>query len=83
MKFDEAQELIIEEYIKATNKFPSMYSAHDGYAIILEELDELWSSVKLHGNPITATESNTIRKAIKVDGVRVGAMALRFLVDCC
>lgn len=34
------------EYHKARTKFPKMSSAHEGYAIIKEELDELWDLIK-------------------------------------
>ena len=37
---------IREELEYAINKFPPFYSGHEGYAIILEELDELWELVK-------------------------------------
>ena len=73
MKFDEAQELIIEEYIKASSAFPPMRSRHEGYAIILKELDELWGNIRAE------TRTETLTRGAK----QVGAMALRFLVDCC
>ena len=73
MKFDEAQELIIEEYIKAKTRFPEMCSPHDGYAVILEELDELWDAIK----------EDQYSTNLKEEAKQVGAMALRFLVDCC
>lgn len=60
------------EYLKATDKFPSFNSCHEGYAVILEELDELWEEIKR--NPKD-------REAIRSEAIQVGAMALRFLVD--
>lgn len=56
----------------ATEKFGSFASAHEGYAVILEELDELWQEVK-HGT----------RERQREEAVQVAAMALRFLRDCC
>jgi len=73
MKFDEAQALLLEEYIKACSKFPPMKSRHEGYAILKEEVDELWDDIKAERNKQTVT----------VEAKQVGAMALRFLVDCC
>lgn len=79
MKFDEAQELIIEEYIKASSKFPPMRSRHEGYAIILEEMDELWEIVKKEQKQ----SFPSLKEKIEEEAKQVGAMALRFLIDCC
>ena len=65
---------IVEEYLRASKKFGAMASAHEGYAVILEELDELWDEIK---NQIQDKE------AIRAEAIQVGAMALRFLVDVC
>lgn len=59
-----------DELRSAMDRFPPMASAHEGYAVILEELDEMWQEVK-HGTPDRARE----------EAVQVAAMALRFLVD--
>jgi hypothetical protein len=58
------------ELAEALEKFPAFNSAHEGYAVILEELDELWDAVK----------ENDIDHARK-EAVQVAAMAVRFLVD--
>ena len=71
MKPEDALKAIIEEFQKATQKFGKFASAHEGYAILLEEVDELWVEVK-------AWDMDKQRK----EAVQVGAMALRFLVDC-
>jgi len=39
-------ELVDDELVAARKKFPSFGSDHEGYAVILEELDELWDAVK-------------------------------------
>ena len=36
-----------EEYERARTKYPPYSNLHEGYAIILEELDELWDEVKI------------------------------------
>jgi len=64
---------IIKEYQQALIKFASFSSTHEGYAVILEELDELWDEIKTNGN------NSNMRK----EAVQVSAMGLRFLVDCC
>jgi hypothetical protein len=54
----------------AMAKFASFNSAHEGYAVILEELDEAWTEIK----------RNNVELAIE-EMVQVGAMALRFVVE--
>lgn len=61
---------VAREYCRATEQYCSFSSAHEGYAVILEELDELWEAVK---------KSNT-EEAIK-EAIQVAAMAVRFVID--
>jgi spore coat protein CotH len=61
---------VAREYCKAAERYSDFSSAHEGYAIILEELDELWTAVK---------ESN-VKEATK-EAVQVAAMAVRFIID--
>lgn len=46
---------------------------HEGYAIIKEELDETWDVIKKHSG------ESTVKSEIQA----VGAMVIRFMVDCC
>lgn len=64
--------LIIEELERATEKFGRFKSAHEGYAVLLEEVDELWQEVK----------SNN-RDGQEEEAIQVAAMALRYLHDLC
>ena len=43
-------EEVEKEYNKATAVFGSFNNAHEGYAVILEEVDELWNEIKLRQN---------------------------------
>lgn len=69
-------EVTLELY-KATEKFPPMRSGHEGWAILLEEIDEL------------NIEMNRMWEAVKADDCgraigearQVAAMALRFIHD--
>ena len=64
------------ELNKATSKFDSFHSAHEGFAVLKEEVDELWDAVKLN-------QKNPDRmKKLREEGIQVAAMALRFLIDC-
>ncbi len=70
-------EEVLNEYTFAVTKYPKFTSAHEGYAILLEEVDELWDEVKVK-------QSHPERKArMRAEAIQVAAMALRFLTDCC
>lgn len=45
-KREYAAALMVEELNRARQKFLPMASAHEGFAIVLEEIDELWEIVK-------------------------------------
>lgn len=66
------------EALRAAELFPSFNSAHEGFAVLLEEVDELkaevWSNEKK--NPERAAK-------MRKEAVQVAAMALRFIVDVC
>ncbi len=72
-----AGQLVTAEFQRANSVHAPMASAHEGYAVILEELDELWDEVKKGG-----TEPRDLKRMRK-EAVQVGAMALRFLHDVC
>lgn len=74
MKKETAIGLILEELDQATADNEPFNSAHEGYAVILEELDELWDEVK---RPAFIRDN----KALKEEAVQVAASALRFLID--
>lgn len=64
------------ELESATTHHPPMVSAHEGYAVILEELDELkehvWMKPKLRDV-----------RAMREEARQVAAMAVRFMIDVC
>ena len=68
-----ASDKIVSEYLRASKKFPKFNSRHEGYAVIKEEVDELWDAIK----------GNYSSDLVEEEAVQVGAMALRFLIDCC
>lgn len=67
---DAALALVRAECLAAMAKFPPFNSAHEGYGVLLEEVDELWAEVK-RNYPQGARE----------EAVQVAAMAVRFLLD--
>lgn len=78
---DLSEEIIVEdilrEYRKAREVHAPMRGAHEGYAVILEELDELWDEVK------ASKPSDPRRAAIRREAIQLGAMALAFIKEVC
>lgn len=67
-------EEIVQEYLKARRQHAPMNSGHEGYAVILEELDELWEHVR--GNTARSPEA-------RKEAIQIAAMALAFAVEVC
>lgn len=61
---------IVDEYMRARQKFPPFRSAHEGYAIILEEVDEMWAEIKANNTKLARKEC-----------VQVAAMCFAFLLE--
>lgn len=77
MTVDQAVALVREELASAQAKHHDFNSGHEGYAVIREELDELWDAVKASKGYV-CYDGPTAYEA-----VQVAAMALRFLVNLC
>lgn len=67
---------IVDEAFEAKNKFPPFNSAHEGFAILKEEVDELWDQVKVK-------QGKRDFAKMRKEAIQVAAMALRFLEDIC
>jgi len=69
----------------ANSKFPNVYtSPHEGFAILAEEVDELWEAVKNGQKPRlfgTSRESEDALAAIRKEAIQVAAMACRLIED--
>ena len=63
-----------EELDHASVAFTEMNSAHEAYAVILEELDEFWDQVRL--KPAMQDKAK-MRKEL----IQVGAMCARAILD--
>jgi len=72
-----------EELFKARAKFANQRSYHEGYAVILEEVDELWDEVKTSTRGFTNTELIARKQRIRMEAIQVAAMAIRFVEDLC
>ena len=63
----------MQEYHRARETFSPFQSTHEGYAVLKEEVDELWEAIKA---------KHSIEH-LRREAVQVGAMALAFVVECC
>lgn len=61
------------ELQSATEKFGAFASPHEGFAVIQEEVDELWAEIK-GGQDV---------ERMRDEAVQVAAMAMRFVGDLC
>jgi NTP pyrophosphatase (non-canonical NTP hydrolase) len=66
--------MVRDELEHAMDLWPPMQSAHEGYAVILEELDELWEEIKRNQN------QRDLGK-MRSEAIQVAAMAARFVAD--
>jgi hypothetical protein len=66
----------LQELERAQTRYAPMHSPHEGYAILREEVDELWNVVKRRPSPKNLP-------AMRAEAVQVAAMGLRFLLDLC
>ncbi|HDZ13568.1 hypothetical protein LCGC14_0601740 [marine sediment metagenome] len=62
--------IVLNELESARQKHPQFETAHHGYAVIKEEVDEMWDAIKADDMP----------QAIK-ESYQVAAMAIRFIED--
>lgn len=64
------------EVINAEEKWPPMNSAYEAYAVLLEEVDELWEHVKTN-------QKRRDLEGMRGEAIQVAAMAIRFIRDVC
>jgi NTP pyrophosphatase (non-canonical NTP hydrolase) len=64
------------ELSKAVENWPAFNSAHEGYAVLAEEVDELWAHVKTN-------QKRRDLVAMRKEAVQCAAMAMRFALEVC
>ena len=65
-----------DEVIHAKTKHPgNFHNQHEGYAVLLEEVDELWDEIKKNGGGRDAAA----RKA----AIQIAAMCVRYILEVC
>lgn len=68
--------MAMDELVKAREKWPAFNTAHEGYGVLLEEIDELWEHVKTN-------QKRRDLRAMRKEAIQVAAMALRFAIEVC
>lgn len=73
---EDVLDLVRDELLGAMENHAPMHSLHEAYAIIQEEVDELWDVVKTNPrkNPSRGYDAHS-------EAIQVAAMACRLLVD--
>jgi len=77
MDLDMILRSVQREVEHASKIFPPFHNAHEGYAVLLEEVDELWDAVKLNQHRHPERDKEILHEAI-----HVAAMAVRLIMDC-
>ena len=67
---------LCEELDRAIRKYKRFNSAHEGWSVLLEEVEELWDEVKLKKS------KRRVRKMRK-EAIQAAAMAVRFAMEIC
>jgi len=65
---------VMIEYGEAVATNGPFSSAHEGYAVLLEEMDELWDEVK-------KKQSERDPRKLYHEAKQIAAMGIRFMVD--
>lgn len=76
-KLQEILEDVKKEFKFATDKYGKFNSLHEAYAIVLEEVNELWEEVK------TSQKDSSRIKFVRREAIQVATMAIRLIFDCC
>ena len=74
----EIQDSIENELLSANEKYPHFHSPHEGYAVIKEELEEVWALTKAYKGE-WPPPAKWWKKRFKEECVQVAAMAIKFV----
>lgn len=76
LQLDSVLDQIAAEVAGAERRFKPFNSAHEGYAVLREEVDELWEEIK-------KKRADRSHEAMRKEAVQIAAMAIRFVRDVC
>lgn len=74
MTIDEVLALVRTELERAEAKWPRYASAHEGYAVLLEEVDEFWDEVRKR-------PADRNRDRMRLEAVQVATVAMRIVLS--
>ena len=75
LRLSQALEEISEEVLRAKTMYPQHFvNQHEAYAVILEEVDELWTEIKKN-------QKNYDLKAQRNEATQAAAMLARLMVE--
>ena len=72
---------VVDEVIRASKLHPPYNSLHEAYAVILEELDEVWEQVKVNPNKLTSVQQANRIHELHKELIQVAATAIRTIYD--
>lgn len=64
------------ELMISMEAYPKFNSAHEGFSVLAEEVDELWDHVKTN-------QKRRDIEAMRKEAIQVAAMAMRFALEIC
>ena len=65
---------VTKELNRSYELYGKFYGSHEGYAVLLEELDELWDEVKKRKRDLPS---------MRREAIQISAMAIKFVLDIC
>jgi NTP pyrophosphatase (non-canonical NTP hydrolase) len=68
---------VVREYNNASALYPAFHNGHEAFAVLLEEVDELWEAVRMKQRDPNRNEE------MRREATQVAAMAIRFIHDVC
>lgn len=75
-KMEEVIDAVRLEAATAAARWPPYNSAHEAFAVLLEEVDELWDHVKTN-------QKKRDVAAMRAEAIQIAAVAVRFAHDVC
>lgn len=67
---------IYDEFKRANSMYPLFNSLHEGYAVLLEEVEELWDEIKKKPSRVNPHHINE-------EAIQIGAMVMKLIISNC
>ena len=72
---------IAAEVARAMSIHKGITSLHEGYSVILEELDEFWEQVKTNPKKLSSADRDMRLAELRKELIQTAAMCVRSIVD--